>query len=143
MKAGFPGAGIGGVFYVLLVAFMPFDELRRTLQGRSSARRWRRVGRQTGLVAGILGALYAEWWGLAELHAWLINVWSTIHPEPVDAGAAASVQHPGFEYFFGPVIAAAPFVVIAVLCVGLQVVRLALRHEPQGLVRRSLVRLRS
>jgi hypothetical protein len=142
MKAGFPGAGIGGVFYVLLVVLMPFDELRRTLQGRSSRQRWARVGRQTGLVAGILGALYGEWWGLAELHAWLVSVWTTIHPEPVDA-AAASAQHPGFEHYFGPVVAVAPFVVIAILCLGLQVVRLIVRSEPRGLVRRSLVRLRS
>jgi hypothetical protein len=127
---------------------MPLDELRRTLRGRSSLKRWRRVGRQTGLGAAILVALYGEWWGLSELHAMVVSTWSTLYPDPGSAGdaastAAATVQQPGFEYYFGPAIAVAPFVIIAVLCVGLQLVRLALRSEPRALVRRSLVRLRS
>jgi hypothetical protein len=145
MKAGFPGAGIGYVFYFLLVVLMPFDELRRTLQRRSSRQRWRRVGRQSALVAGIFAALYTEWWGLAKLHTWVVSTWDALFPAPVvagDAAATATVQPFAFEHYFAPVTALA-FVIVAVLCIGLQLVRLIVRCEPMALVRRSLVRLRS
>jgi hypothetical protein len=145
MKAGFPGAGIGYVFYVLLVVLMPFDELRRTLQGRSNRQRWRRVGRQSCLVAGIFTALYSEWWVLAKLYTWVVGTWHALFPEPVvasDGAAAAAVQHFAFEQYFAPVTALA-FIIVAVLCLGVQLVRLIVRYEPRRLVRRSLVRLRS
>ena len=46
MTAGMPGTGIGGVFYLISALFMPFFELYRTLQGRSSVTRWLLVSRQ-------------------------------------------------------------------------------------------------
>lgn len=125
MKAGLPGVGIGGLFYVLLVAWMPFREVWLTLQGRSSARRWRRrVAGQVGLAAGILAALGAEWWSLARLPTLLAETWRSFGlGQPVPDPGQVIV---GLEYV-APAIAAVPAGIIALLCVGLQLSRLAAR----------------
>lgn len=64
MIVGLPGTGIGGLFYLLLVALMPLHEIVLTLRGRSSWRRWRFVLRHLALAAGIVGSLYGAWWAL-------------------------------------------------------------------------------
>jgi hypothetical protein len=56
-NAGLPGTGLGGLFYLLLAFWMPLAELPRTLRGQSSRARWRRIGTQFGLAAGIVAAL--------------------------------------------------------------------------------------
>ena len=76
MIVGLPGVGIGGVFYLALVAWMPFRELRLTLRGRSSARRWRRVWFQLGLTGAILAGLWAEWWSMTRLPELAAEAWS-------------------------------------------------------------------
>jgi hypothetical protein len=67
MTAGVPGTGIGGLFYVLLVAVMPLRELVVFLRGRSSAARLRAMLGQIALTAGILAALSFEAWLLVPL----------------------------------------------------------------------------
>ena len=67
MNVGLPGTGVGGVFYVLLVTWLPARELWLTLRGRSGPERWRRVATQTALAAGIVGALWGEAWLLGHL----------------------------------------------------------------------------
>ncbi len=54
MSAGIPGIGLGGLFFVISALLMLVFEIVRTLQGRSSAERWRVVGYQSGLAAGIV-----------------------------------------------------------------------------------------
>lgn len=56
-NAGLPGTGLGGLFYLLLALWMPVAELHRTLQGRSSPARWRRVGVQFAMACGIIAVL--------------------------------------------------------------------------------------
>ena len=55
--AGLPGTGLGGLFYLALAFWMPVAELPRTIQGRSSRERWRRVATQFALASGIVAAV--------------------------------------------------------------------------------------
>lgn len=59
MTAGLPGTGIGGLYYMLLTAWMPVREVGLTLRGRSSVARWCEVLRHVALAWGIIGALLA------------------------------------------------------------------------------------
>ena len=65
MTVGLPGAGIGGLFYLLTAFLMPVRELGLTLRGRSSVKRWRGVVLQVGLAAGIIGGLWVTAWSLS------------------------------------------------------------------------------
>jgi hypothetical protein len=67
MTAGLPGTGIGGLFYLLLVFFMPLREAVRGLRGRGDVRRWRTIGAELALAGGILAALWLEAWVLFEV----------------------------------------------------------------------------
>jgi hypothetical protein len=70
MVAGLPGTGIGGLFYFLLAAMMPVREGFRTLQKRSSWRRWGFIMLQLGFVGGILTAMWGEVWLLNQVLSW-------------------------------------------------------------------------
>ena len=62
MTVGLPGAGIGGLFYLLAAVVMPVRELALTARGRSSARRWGVVGRQFAHALGIAAGTWATGW---------------------------------------------------------------------------------
>ena len=62
MVVGVPGAGINGLFYLLLSAVMPLEELPRTLRGRSSIARWKAIAYLVGLAAGVVLTLWGEYW---------------------------------------------------------------------------------
>ena len=64
MNIGLPGTGLGGLFYLATAMLMPVFEVYRTLQGRSSVRRWQGVLVQTALAGGIVGGLWATAWCL-------------------------------------------------------------------------------
>jgi hypothetical protein len=69
-NVGLPGTGLGGLFYILLAVWMPLSEAYRTVRGRSSLARWRRVARQFALACGIVAALVATaaiYLGLADV----------------------------------------------------------------------------
>jgi hypothetical protein len=67
MTAGLPGTGIGGLFYLLLVLFMPLREAFRVVRGRGDSRRWRAILGLLALAVGILAALWFEAWVLFEV----------------------------------------------------------------------------
>ena len=67
MTPGLPGTGIGGLFYLLLVVFMPLREAFLVLRGRGDVRRWRTIGLMLALAGGILAALWLEAWLLFEV----------------------------------------------------------------------------
>jgi hypothetical protein len=71
MTAGLPGTGIGGLFYLLLAVYMPVCEFFRTLQGRTTLKRWGVVMLQIFFVAGILFAMWGEVWALNRALLWL------------------------------------------------------------------------
>lgn len=62
MTAGLPGTGLGGFYYILLVAVMPAREAYLTVRGRSSVARWKTVGYHLAIVGGILAALAGFAW---------------------------------------------------------------------------------
>ena len=67
MVAGVPGAGIGGLYYILLAFLMPFREAGRLCMRKSDPGRWINVAWQTANAAGILGSIYATGWLLIHL----------------------------------------------------------------------------
>ena len=62
MTAGLPGTGIGGLFYLLLVFWMPCRELYLLCRGRSNPQRWRAIGFYLALTVSIIVTTYAEAW---------------------------------------------------------------------------------
>jgi hypothetical protein len=62
MTAGIPGIGLGGLFFVISALLMVILELYRTVRGRSSLARWRFVGYQAAIAAGIVLATAAALW---------------------------------------------------------------------------------
>jgi hypothetical protein len=62
MTAGLPGAGIGGLFFILSAYFMLVLEIARTVRGRSSLTRWRFVLRNVGIATAMVAAVTATIW---------------------------------------------------------------------------------
>ena len=119
---------------------MPFYEVWLTLHGRSSAPRWRRIGSHAGLAAVILAALGGELWFLADLPLLLGGAWrssgSGSGPPATDPGLVAD---DGFGVLvdslwevleFVGLVVAVPCVIIASLCIGLQLLKLTRRGTP-------------
>ncbi len=71
MVAGIPGTGIGGIFYLLLVIYMPVREFFHLLQKRTNLGRWGFIALQLCFVFGILAALWGEMWFLSRSFIWL------------------------------------------------------------------------
>ncbi len=67
MIVGLPGTGIGGLFYLGMALFMPVWELLQVLRGRSTLARWRFIGLNLLLVAGVLACLWLFMWGVKSL----------------------------------------------------------------------------
>lgn len=64
MHAGIPGIGLSGLFFVISAFLMLAIEVWHTAKGESSLRRWRFVGGQSGIAAGIVVATVAMLWVL-------------------------------------------------------------------------------
>ena len=71
MTAGLPGTGIGGIFYLLLAVYMPVCEFFKTLQGKTTLKRWGVVTMQVFFVGGILSAMWGEVWLLNQGLLWI------------------------------------------------------------------------
>lgn len=56
MSAGLPGVGLSGLFMILTALLMPVVEVGRVMIGHSDGSRWRSIGRQWSLAAGMVGA---------------------------------------------------------------------------------------
>jgi len=63
MNPGLPGAGIGGLFYILSALWMPICELWRWRQGNAPGR-WPLVAQQFGIAVGIIVAMSGAFWAL-------------------------------------------------------------------------------
>ncbi len=107
--AGLPGTGLGGIFYVLLVMWM----------GPSGP--WARIAWLGSLAATIVTALWVEGLGLQELIRMLPGA------ERVSTHRAAFALDA-----LAPAVAVAPFVILAMLLLSLQLARLILRPRRQA-----------
>ena len=67
MTVGLPGAGIGGLFYLVAGLGMPVRESWLTVRGRSSRARWRTVLHQFTIAGGIFAGTWTSGWLLATL----------------------------------------------------------------------------
>ena len=63
MNPGLPGAGIGGLFYILSALWMPVCELWRRRQGQAPGQ-WPLVAQQFGIADGIIVAMSGAFWAL-------------------------------------------------------------------------------
>lgn len=119
MIAGLPRTGIGGIFYVLLVFWMPVEAGHRAASGQGRRPAWRLVAYQTMLVWGIIGALAAEAWVLKQVLPHVVEM----VPGRL-AGRGADGER--FERTVGivlPALAITPFVTLASIYGLLQVLR--------------------
>ncbi len=69
MTAGIPGAGIGGLFYILSALWMPIREGWALLHGRSTPPRRALVARQLALAVGIVISMGGAAWLIETLVA--------------------------------------------------------------------------
>jgi tetratricopeptide (TPR) repeat protein len=67
VTVGIPGAGIGGLFYLLSALWMPFREAWRILQGDSSSKSRRTVKRQVSIAVAVIVSMSVTVWLLARL----------------------------------------------------------------------------
>src|SRR5687767_1630898 len=86
MNAGLPGAGIGGMFYMVSAILMPFHAAHRTVRRRRDPRlaaqppvQWRGVFRQFMIAVGIIAALWLTGWGLGSVLAAQPSVLGEMH----------------------------------------------------------------
>jgi hypothetical protein len=63
MNPGLPGAGIGGLFYILSALWMPFCELWRMRRGDAPAQ-WPLVATQFAIAVGIVAVMGGVFWAL-------------------------------------------------------------------------------
>lgn len=130
MTPGLPGTGIGGLFYLLLVFFMPLREALRVLRGRGDVRRWRTIGGKLALAGGILAALWLEGWVLFEVFG--------LRQDSLAASAGASAEQAALA------ARAASFATLASLGLvlfALAVLRLLVRRPLPGALRCAAGRL--
>ncbi len=84
MITGLPGTGIGGLFYLLLGLWMPFQEALDRFRGRSNPFRRRVVARQIVMAVGIIVGMGL----IGALIGWLVALGGTM-PMTLTADAAA------------------------------------------------------
>ena len=121
MTAGMPGTGIGTIFYMLLVIFLPLRELYLTLRGRSSLARWKAVLAQWTIVVGVLLALRGEGYVLKKGYDWLLasSPGNSIAQHVGTVGTAVTI----------PMIVATPFIILGTLWAGIHTLRLVLKRN--------------
>ncbi|MCC7406988.1 MAG: hypothetical protein IT442_02885 [Phycisphaeraceae bacterium] len=74
MAAGLPSTGIGGIFYLLLVLWMPLRELQMTIQGRSSLARWRGIAMHWFVVGCMIGMIFGQGYLMDAMCEWLLKI---------------------------------------------------------------------
>jgi hypothetical protein len=67
MTAGLPGTGIGGLFYLMLVCWMPCRELYRLCRRRSTLRRWLDIAFYASVTVAIVVTMWGEAWLLSQI----------------------------------------------------------------------------
>ncbi len=134
MVAGLPGTGIGGLFYLALVLWLPVRELALMCRGRSSPARWRAIGGLWLLVGVMVGVVFAQAWAVDESCQWL-----AAHTPPDSVLHSASVMA---EQSWAASFALLPVYILAGVLVGVHGLRLMLALHARGGGLRRMLRLR-
>jgi hypothetical protein len=93
MVAGIPGAGIGGLFYLLSAFMLPVRLLRRWTRGERRGLRLTEVLVQILIAAGIIGGIWITGWllGVVAVHSAFLHANLTRGALRGLPGAAANV----------------------------------------------------
>jgi hypothetical protein len=125
-----PGAGIGGLFYLITAALAPlYEGLQIARGGRARRHGWRFIARLTALAALMLSGMAAVGWLLGAA----LVASATAAPAP--AGVAAYAASP---QFIARSAVALTFGTLAGVLLGVEVLRLVVR--PRAAHRRSAER---
>ena len=116
---GLPGTGLGGIFYALLIVWMPLREawLRRAGGWK---RRGRPMARLASLLAAIVAALWAEGWLLVALFEEALTIKWAGHVGRAEATVVSTLA---------PALAIAPFVVLVTLLCAVHAARIVIGHS--------------
>ena len=111
MNVGLPGTGLGSLFYLCLVLYMPFRELYFMSRGRSSLARWKTVGFQWILLSFIMLSMWLEGIILTNTVRWVKNsdTWLGLWLSDVTA------TQPTFNAF-GQFAVVMSFIVLGAVC---------------------------
>ena len=118
MTAGIPGAGIGGIFYLLSALLMPVREGWRVLHGRGTWRGAREALLQATIAAGVIGGI---WFAGVLLGFWLA-------PGAAAAAERAGVAASTSSQIFGRAAVIAPLVTLAFILLATELMHLATRR---------------
>ncbi|HUT29385.1 MAG TPA: type II secretion system protein [Sedimentisphaerales bacterium] len=116
MTVGLPGTGIGGIFYILLSAYMPLVHLRRALNGGNKPYHLKMVLSALSMSALIILSLYGEARLLLCFFDWAATVQGKA-PGSVKFAACVPAA-------LVPALAAMPFLVLLAIVVFIQIARL-------------------
>lgn len=133
MVAGLPGTGIGGLFYLALVVWLPLRELVLTCRGHSSPARWRAIGGLWLLVGAMVGVVFVQAWAVEESCEWL-----AAHTPPDSVLHSASVMA---EQSWAASFALLPVYILAAVLVAVHGLRLMLALGTRDGGLRRMVRL--
>jgi hypothetical protein len=117
MTAGIPGAGIGGLFYLINALLLPLRGLWRRARGEPVP--WSGLLRQAALAAGIVAGIWVA--------GWLLGFW--LGPgrggvsSPLGAAAAARTAR-----LLGAATLVASFATLAAVLLSVQLARLVVRR---------------
>ena len=116
MAVGMPGTGLGGVFYFLMAAAMPFVELCRRATGRKDEGSWRVVGIHVALLSGLLLVMWLE---AVAIKYVLLAVRSVLSSEAMVAQAIDGAANQ-----MAPALALLPFIILGAILGGLELLRM-------------------
>jgi hypothetical protein len=124
MVAGLPGTGIGGLFYLALVLWMPLRELTLLLRGRSSLARWRSIAGLWTLVAAMVAMIVIQAWAIALACDWLVE----------HAPAHSTWQEVGLmaDQSWSVSFALVPVYILAGVLAAMHLLRMCCRLEPKA-----------
>ena len=118
MNVGLPGTGIGGLFYMISVLVMFGYEVVQTTRGRSSGARWRIVGAEMAILAGIFAAIFAVGWLLSFVLGHPIQV-VRVNTIPLPAALIGlSWLHPLVDGVLPVLITLTPLILVLLLARG-------------------------
>lgn len=128
MVVGLPGTGIGGLFYLCLALWMPIHEAYLLARGRSSLERWRFIGLNWLIVAGMLACL----WVFMLAMKWALLATGLDRPRGVleHAGLAGGIAHETNTFFASAGWASAMSLIALVVVV--QILRLTVGRRARA-----------
>lgn len=115
MTAGLPGAGIGGVFYLLAALLAPVVECVRAIHGDGPPRQWGQVLRHFLLAVSILSGMW--------LTGWLIGV--VLTSMPVGGQFPSVSDHSAYTQVIGRRMALFTVTTLAAVLLGVEGLRLS------------------